>query len=68
MAKQASIDWTCSSCGSGLLAKATDCCDYCILTIYTGEHSPILGEAFAKYQSIEDWANDTTDYSDEENN
>lgn len=60
--------WTCPSCGSGLNARAKDCCDTCILTIFTGEYSPELGVALAKYNSCADWNNDPTNYSDEDDN
>ena len=61
---QVAKDWECPACGSGLEAKATDCCDYCILTIYSGKHSPELSVAFSKYSSTADYVNDPTDYEE----
>lgn len=60
-----SNNWQCPACGAGLGAKATDCCDYCILTVFSGEHRPELSEAFGKYNSVTDMVNDPTDYTDE---
>jgi hypothetical protein len=55
--------WTCESCGAGADAKAKDCCDYCILTIFSGYHALELNEAFENYNNTNDWNNDTCDYS-----
>lgn len=58
-------DWVCPACGVGVDAKATDCCDYCILTIFSGKHSPELSVAFSIYNSAIDWENDPTEYEDD---
>lgn len=66
MAKTLERDWYCPSCGANQNARATDCCDYCILSIFSGYHSPDLGTAFSKYTTIQAWVDDPTDYSEEE--
>ena len=66
MATSLSADWVCPMCGMDKDAKATDCCDYCILSIFSGVHSPTLDYAFTKYTKVSDWVNDSTDYSEED--
>lgn len=64
MANKVEADWQCPSCGAGTDAKAKDCCDYCILTIFSEKHSPDLDTAFSKYNSVSDWEADETDYTE----
>ena len=61
-------DYQCPACGATRFSKVLDCCDYCLLTLFSGEHSPELNTAFEKYNSVADWTNDPTDYNDEDDN
>jgi len=66
MATPLKRDWVCPMCGANQNARATDCCDYCILSIFSGYHSPDLATAFYKYNTISDWTNDPVNYSEEQ--
>lgn len=57
-------NYVCPDCGATELSKVTECCDYCLLTLFSGTHSPELNTAFEKYNSIADWTNDPTDYNE----
>lgn len=66
MGKKLEMDYACRDCGATVATPVSECCDWCLLTLYSGEHSPMLDLALHRYNSISDWINDTTDYSDEE--
>jgi NMD protein affecting ribosome stability and mRNA decay len=59
-------DWACPSCGATADSKTIDCCDACILTLFSGVHSPDLNTAFEKYNSTHDWVDDSFDYEEED--
>ncbi len=65
MAKALIGNWSCESCGADASARAKDCCDACILTIFSGVHSLELEEAFASYSSVSDWNADNCNYAPE---
>ena len=64
--KNVETDWQCPSCNADTNSRVKDCCDYCLLTLFSGIHSPELDTAFSKYNSVSDWAFDKNDYSEEE--
>lgn len=66
MGKKLAEDYCCKDCGATQSTPVSECCDWCLLTLYSGEHSPMLDLALHRYKSLSDWVNDETDYSDED--
>jgi len=58
------FEYTCPSCGANEYSEASECCDFCILTMFAQKPSPDLATAFDRYKSVADWENDETDYTD----
>ena len=66
MGKKIKPDYECEACGANDRTPASECCDFCLLTLFSGEYSPHLNLALHKYRDVVEWAKDKTDYSPDE--
>jgi|688.fasta_scaffold960064_2 hypothetical protein len=66
MGKPIKPDYECEDCGATTSTPVSECCDWCLLTLFSGEHSPMLDLALHRYKSVADWVKDETDYSPDE--